>query len=93
MIRYKIRNIAFECDEVNGTGKVLTAEREEYFSNAIEGWNSFVNAALHPLECELRDKLEENGFNRWTGRREHLTESELKIFDDLAAVKMHRFDI
>ena len=88
MIKYKIRDITFECDEVKGTAIVGTPGYEEYFSNAIEGWNTFVSYALQPLERDLREKLEENGFNRWTGTRNHMTESELKIFDDLAKVKM-----
>lgn len=93
MIKYKIRDITFECDEVKGTAIVGTPGHEEHFSNAIEGWNTFVSCALQPLECDLRDRLEENGFNRWTGTRNHMTETELKIFDDLAVVKMRRYDI
>lgn len=77
MIKYKIRDIAFECDEVKGTAKLLTPGYEEYFSNAIEGWNTFVSYALHPLERDLREKLEENGFNRWTGAK--IKESEHDI--------------
>ena len=93
MTRYKIRDITFECDEVKGTATVRTPGHEEYFSNAIEGWNTFVSCALQPLERDLREKLEENGFNRWTGTRNHMTESELKIFDDLAKVKMPIYSI
>ena len=93
MIKYKIRDIAFECDEVKGTAKVLTPGYEEFFSNAIEGWNTFVSDALQPLERDLREKLEENGFNRWTGERKlYPTESELKAYDE-AARRKEPYDI
>ncbi len=83
MIRYKIKDVAFECNEKKGTAKVITPEGEECFSNAVEGWNSFRSKAMYPLEIELRNKLEANGFNRWTGTRKlDYTESELKAFDD-----------
>lgn len=93
MTRYKIRDITFECDEVKGTATVGTPGHEEYFSNAIEGWNTFVSCALQPLERDLRDKLEENGFNRWTGTRNHMTETELKIFDELIAFKSQSYEV
>lgn len=94
MIRYKIKLVAFECDEEKGTAAVIVdGEPKISFENAIEGWNYFTARALHPFEKFLRDKLQENGFSRWTGTRDHLTETEMKIFDDLAAVKDHRYEI
>lgn len=81
MIKYKIRDVAFECDEKNGTAKVMTPGYVELFNNAIEGWNVFKSYALQPLERDIRNKLEENGFNRYTGIRNFYTESELKAMD------------
>lgn len=93
MIKYKIKDVAFECDETNGTAKVLTPDSQKEFTNAIEAWNTFKSYAFQPFERDLRNKLEANGFNRWTGTRDHLTETEMKIFDDLAAVKDHRYEL
>ncbi|MCR4794228.1 MAG: hypothetical protein K5898_03475 [Ruminococcus sp.] len=93
MIRYKIKDVAFECDEAAGTAKVIAPGYEKTFTNAIEAWNTFKSYALEPLERDLRDKLEANGFNRWTGTRDHLTETEMKIFDDIAAIKERRYDV
>lgn len=76
MIKYKIRGIAFECDEREGTAVVTMPGETETFKNAIEGWTFFVSRALWPYEQELRDKLEEHGFNRHTGVRNFFTESE-----------------
>ncbi|MBR4627758.1 MAG: hypothetical protein IKO47_08680 [Ruminococcus sp.] len=69
MIRYKIKDVAFECNETTGEARIITPEQETKFINPIEAWNSFTMAALKPLEDELRNKLEANGFNRWTGIR------------------------
>lgn len=76
MIRYKIRGITFECDEEKGTAVVTMPEAQQTFTNAIEGWTFFVSRALWPYERELRDRLEEHGFNRHTGVRNYFTESE-----------------
>ena len=76
MIRYKIRGITFECDEAQGTAVVTMPEATQTFRNAIEGWTFFVSRALWPYERELRDRLEEHGFNRHTGVRNFFTESE-----------------
>lgn len=69
MIRYRIKDVAFECDESTGKARIITQSENIEFVNPIEAWNSFTMAALKPLEDELRDKLEANGFNRWTGIR------------------------
>ena len=88
MIRYKIKLVAFECDEEKGTAAVIVEGEEKInFANAIEGWNYFTARAFHPFERFLRDKLQENGFNRWTGARTSCTESELKVMDDAAAAR------
>lgn len=81
MIKYKIRDVAFECDEEKGTSKIITAEGIAEYGNAVEGWNIFAMTALLPFEKHLRDELEKNGFNRWTGDKNYYTESELKEFD------------
>ena len=97
MIRYKIKLVAFECDEEKGTAAVIVdGEPKISFENAIEGWNYFTARALHPFEKFLRDKLQENGFNRWTGARKlDYTESELKMIDDAdeAARKREQYDL
>lgn len=69
MIRYKIKDIAYECDEVTGRSRVMIGERETEFSNPIEGFNSFWGSAGFQLLEELRSKLEANSFDRWTGER------------------------
>ena len=69
MIKLKIKQVTFECDPVHGTAKVATPTEQEKFDNAIEGWNFFTSRALAPFADELRNALEENGFNRWTGVR------------------------
>lgn len=83
MIKYKIKLVAFECDEEKGTATVIVdGEPKISFKNAIEGWNYFTGLAFFPLERDLRNKLQENGFNRWTGTRKlDYTESELKMID------------
>lgn len=70
MVRLKIRDVAFECDEAKGIAKVTTPTEQLDFQNAIEAWNAFTSRAFAPLEQELRDALERYGFNRWTGKRE-----------------------
>ena len=91
MIRYKIRDVAYECDETQGTAMVKAPSGDIAFSNAIEGWNYFTGLAFFPLERDLRNKLQENGFNRWTGTRKlDYTESELKAVDDVAEAARKR---
>ena len=70
MIRLKIRNVAFECDETKGIAKVITSTEQAEYTNPIEAWNAFTARALAPLEKELRDAIERYGFNRWTGMKE-----------------------
>lgn len=83
MIRYKIKDVAFECDEEKGIGRVIVDGMTTEYANAIEAWNTFSIKALRPFELNLRNELEKNGFNRWTGtRRIDYTESELRAFDE-----------
>ena len=70
MVRLKIRDVAFECDETKGTTKVTTPTEQLEFANAIEAWNAFTARALAPLEKKLRDAIELYGYNRWTGKKE-----------------------
>lgn len=96
MKRYKIRDVGFECDETQGTATVRTPSGDKFFTNAIEGWNYFTGCAFFPLEKDLRDALQINGFNRWTGTRKlDYTESELKMIDDAdeAARKRAQYDL
>ena len=69
MIRYKIKDITYECDETTGRSRVMIGERVTEFGNPIEGFNSFWGSAGFQLLEELRSKLEANGFDRWTGER------------------------
>lgn len=63
-------------------------EAQQTFTNAIEGWNYFTARALYPFEKFLRFKLQENGFNRWTGAKNpNFTETELKMLDEAAAAR------
>lgn len=70
MVRLRIRDVAFECDETRGIAKVTTPTEQVEFPNAIEAWNAFTARALAPLEKELRDAIERYGYNRWTGTKE-----------------------
>ena len=91
MIRYKVRDVTFECEETAGIAHVRAPDYDETFQNAIEGWNSFTSLALRPMEIDLRDRLEENGFNRWTGnRRFDYTESEIKAIDEINNARNER---
>jgi len=69
MIRYKLKDVAFECDVEKGKAKVITPESTVEFQNAIEGMNYFFSAAFRPIELEVRDALKKHGFNYWTGSR------------------------
>ena len=70
-VKLKIREVAFECNPAEGTARVITPTEQAGFDNPIEAWNYFVNRALSPFEIELRSAIEQHGFNRWTGVREH----------------------
>lgn len=69
-IKYKIRDVAYELDAERGSAQVYSGEHAYSFANAIEGWNFFVSRALRPMEQAVRDELEKNGFNRYTGWKE-----------------------
>lgn len=75
MVRLRIRDVAFECDETKGIAKVTTPTEQLDFCNAIEAWNAFASRAFAPLEKELRDAVERYGFNRWTGEKKEGTEN------------------
>lgn len=81
-MKLKIRDVAFESDAKEGTGSIIRGEHVTKYKNAIEAWNQFTSIALRPYEVKLRDELEENGFNRWTGiKGDSPTESELYAMD------------
>lgn len=90
-MKVKIRDVAFESDPVSGTATVIQGEdcqRSTKYGNAVEAWNVFAELSLRPFEQKLRDELEENGFNRWTGiKGDTPTESELKAMDFYQAVR------
>lgn len=90
-MKLKIRDVAFESDPVSGTATVIQGEdyqRSTKYGNAVEAWNAFAELALRPFEKKLRDELEENGFNRWTGiKGDAPTESELAAMDFYQSVR------
>ena len=93
MIRYKIKDVAFECDAEKGIGRVIADGVTTEYGNAIEAWNTFSIKALRPFELNLRNELEKNGFNRWTGTRLEYTESELRAFDDYVEAVRRQHDL
>lgn len=90
-MKVKIRDVAFESNPADGTAEVIQGERYQRstkYGNAIEAWNVFKDLAFHPFEKKLRDELEENGFNRWTGiKGDTPTESELKAMDFYQSIR------
>lgn len=87
-MKLKIRDVAFESSPADGTAKVFLGESSTMYKNAVEAWNAFTELALRPFEKKLRDELEENGFNRWTGiKGDTPTESELKAMDFYQSVR------
>lgn len=87
-MKLKIRDVAFESSPADGTAKVFLGESSTMYKNAIEAWNAFAELALRPFEKKLRDELEENGFNRWTGiKGDTPTESELAAMDFYQSVR------
>lgn len=93
MIRYKIKDVAFECDAEKGIGRVIADGVTTEYGNAIEAWNTFSIKALRPFELNLRNELEKNGFNRWTGTQLYNTESELKAFDEYVEAVRRQHDL
>lgn len=71
MIRKKIGNITFECDEETGKSRVTTEEECIEEDNPIIAWNLFWDRAGFRLGQELRDKLSEHGFDRFLGKRKY----------------------
>lgn len=70
MIKYKIENITYSCNEE--TGECVITDNGEIFrtQNFIEGFNDFWQRAGFPVLQGIKDKLEAHGFNRWTGEKE-----------------------
>ena len=69
MIKYKIKDIAFECDETTGRSRTIIADRVTEHNNPIEGFNSFWGSAGYQLLEDVRAKIASNGFDQWTGER------------------------
>ena len=91
-MKLKIRDVAFESNPAEGTAKIITGQDDSQkitkYGNAVEAWNAFAELALRPFEKKLRDELEENGFNRWTGiKGDAPTESELAAMDFYQSVR------
>lgn len=84
-MKRKIRDVAFESDPVSGTATVIQGED---YQRSTKYRNAFAELALRPFEKKLRDELEENGFNRWTGiKGDTPTESELAAMDFYHSVR------
>ena len=91
-MKLKIRDVAFESNPAEGTAKIITGHDDSQkitkYGNAVEAWNAFTSIALRPFEIKLRDELEQNGFNRWTGiKNDNPTETELKNMDEHQAIR------
>ena len=87
-MKVKIRDIAFESNPEDGTGKIIEGDNVTRYSNAIEAWNQFTFKAMRPFEVKLRNELEEHGFNRWTGiKGDTPTESELLAMDHYQSLR------
>lgn len=69
MIKKKIGNIAFICNEETGKCSIVDGDKEITENNPIVAWNIFWSRAGYVQCNQLRDKLEENGFNRYTGEK------------------------
>ncbi len=71
MIRLKIRNITFELNEETGesTIKKNSEDIPLHTKNPIEAFNTFWQSAGTEMLNEIKNKLSDHGFNRWTGER------------------------
>lgn len=67
MLKYKIRNITFACDEKTGKCRITGAGKDVSTDNPIEAFNMFWGRAEYILLNEVRDAIEKNGFNRYLG--------------------------
>lgn len=67
MIKFKIRDISFICDEENGKCSIMGSGENTVMNNPIEAFNTFWQMAGYTLLSEIRDAIEKNGFNRYTG--------------------------
>lgn len=70
MIRKKIKNITFECDEETGKSRVMTENECIEEDNPLIAWNLFWSRAGFMLGQELRDELSKHGFDRYFGTKE-----------------------
>lgn len=70
MIEYKIRNITYSCSEKTGECLITHNGEEFRFHNFIEGFNYFWQICGSLILKGIKNKLEVNGFNRWTGEKE-----------------------
>lgn len=67
MLKYKVRNITFACDEETGKCRIVGAGEEINVDNPIEAFNMFWGRTGNILLNEIRDAIEKNGFNRYLG--------------------------
>lgn len=90
-MKLKIKDVAFVSNPSAGTASIIIGEEEQRitnYGNSVEAWNVFKDLALYPFEKKLRDELQENGFNRWTGiKGDAPTETELKLMDEHQSIR------
>lgn len=67
MIKLRIRNILFVCDEETGKCRIFGADEDINVDNPIEAFNMFWGRAGDILLNEVRDAIEKNGFDRYLG--------------------------
>lgn len=67
MIKLRIRNISFVCDEETGKCRIFGADEDINVDNPIEAFNMFWGRAGDILLNEVRDAIEKNGFDRYLG--------------------------
>lgn len=71
MIKLKIRNITFELNEDSGESAIMKDGEKLLLKaeNPIEAFNTFWQSAGTEMLNEIKNKLSDHGFNRWTGER------------------------
>lgn len=67
MIKFKIRGVSYACNEQTGECTIIGAGWSTIMYNPIEAFNTFWQMAGYDLLREIRDAIEKNGFNRYTG--------------------------
>ena len=67
MIKYKIRDVSFSCNEETGECRIVGAGEDFVINNPIEAFNSFWGRVGYILLNEVRTAIKKNGFDQYTG--------------------------